>query len=64
MTYPDIEIDAETSLGACEQFVAQIPVERRGALIPALKEAILQSTDKEKFEEVVAKLKNKSKKEK
>jgi len=57
IAYPDIEIDAEMSLDACEQLVAQIPPERRDALIPALKEAILQSADEKKFNAVVARLK-------
>lgn len=60
-SYPEIaaEIKAETSLDACEQIVARISAEKRDALIPALKEAIFQSTDKQKFEEVIKRLKNK-----
>ncbi len=60
--YPDIAagIETKTSLDACEQIVARIPTERRDALIPALKQAILQSTDEEKFKEVVAGFKKKN----
>ncbi|MFH1967766.1 MAG: hypothetical protein ABIJ84_00050 [bacterium] len=59
VTYPEIakDVEAKTSLDACEAIVAKIPVERRDVLIPCLKEAILQSTDKDKFREVVGRLK-------
>jgi hypothetical protein len=59
--FPEIadSIESKTSLDACEEIVAKIPQEKRDSLIPALKEAIFQSTDREKFNEVIKKLREK-----
>jgi len=64
--YPDIAegVDIKSSLDACETIVVAIPPERRRFLMPALKEAILQSTDEKKSTEVVKRLKQKGKKQK
>jgi hypothetical protein len=62
--YPEFasDIEAETALDACEAIVAKIPSDRKDVLIQSLKQAILESTDEEKFKEVIKKLKNKNNK--
>lgn len=53
------DIEAETSLDACRAIIAKISPERRGDLVPCLKQAILESTDEERFKEILEKLKSK-----
>jgi len=62
-TFPEVaaSIKANNSADACEEIVSKIPPGKRDALIPCLKKAILESTDKKKFKEIIEKLKNKYK---
>lgn len=57
--YPDIvgETEGKTAFEVCEDIIAKIPEDRRSELAPALKRAIADSANKNKFQQVVEKLK-------
>jgi hypothetical protein len=66
INYPEFSDDmgSETSLDTCEQIIEKLSEAEKSRLIPCFKEAISQSCDKQKFDEVVNRLKTKNRKNK
>lgn len=65
-TYPEVagETKSGTALDACETIVAKLSEAEGTRLIPCLREAILQSTSEEIFDEIVNRLKTQNSKNK